>query len=65
MLAAHAVLAAGVKRVLILDLDAHGGGGTHDTRRPPAVAGATLKALGTATHEEFEPPGEHPPNSGF
>ena len=29
-LAAHTVLAAGAKRVLILDLDAHGGGGTHD-----------------------------------
>jgi acetoin utilization deacetylase AcuC-like enzyme len=29
-IAALAVLAAGAKRVLILDLDAHGGGGTHD-----------------------------------
>ena len=29
-LAAHTVLADGAKRVLILDLDAHGGGGTHD-----------------------------------
>ena len=39
VLAAHAVLAAGVKRVLILDLDAHGGGGTHD------ILGTTLGVI--------------------
>lgn len=35
-LAALTVLAAGAKRVLILDLDAHGGGGTHDIVRATA-----------------------------
>jgi acetoin utilization deacetylase AcuC-like enzyme len=34
-LAAHTLLAAGAKRLLILDLDAHGGGGTHE------IVGAT------------------------